>query len=59
MIKEDQCVINVDPAPTYRSSSDFISGSHETQVGYSCLCPIRIHLKLRKELILGVKPRDL
>ena len=45
MIKEDQCVINVDPAPTYRSSSDFISGSHETQVGYSCLCPIRIHLK--------------
>ena len=45
MIKEDQCVINVDPAPTHRSSSDFISRSDETQVGYSHLCPIRIHLK--------------
>ena len=37
--------INVDPAPTHRSSSDFISRSDETQVGYSHLCPIRIHLK--------------
>ena len=37
--------INVDPAPTHRSSSDFISWSDETQVGYSHLCPIRIHLK--------------
>ena len=40
--------INVDPAPTHRSSSDFISRSDETQVGYSHLCPIRIHLKQRR-----------
>ena len=45
MIKEYQWIINVDPAPTHRSSSVFISGSDETQVGYSRLCPIRIHLK--------------
>ena len=58
MIKEYQCIINVDPVPTHRSSSHFISGSDETQVGYSPLCPIRIHLKWRKEPILGVKPCD-
>ena len=35
MIKEFQCIINVDPAPTaHRSSSYFISGSDETYVGY-------------------------
>ena len=45
MIKEYQCIINVDLGPTHRSFSDFISGSDETQVGYSRLCPIRIHLK--------------
>ena len=33
MIKEYQRVTNVDPAPTHRSSSDFISGSEETQGG--------------------------
>ena len=49
MIKEYQCIINVDPAPTHRSSSDFISGSDETQVGYSHLFPIRIHYKIMKE----------
>ena len=32
MIKEYQCIINVDPALNDRSYSDFISGSYETQV---------------------------
>ena len=43
IIKEYQCIINVDPALTHRSSSDFKSGSDETQVGSQgthtiCLC---------------------
>ena len=47
MIKEYQCIINVDSAPTHRSSSDFISRSDETQGRYSRLCPIRIHLHVK------------